>query len=84
MDGYRSAVPPRVVHIAALLANICPTGVPVGVAVAVFVADGVVVGVLVGVLVWPPLTVRLPLVVNAGGSPSFHAKPGWNIWPGSV
>lgn len=55
----------------------------VAVAVGVFDAVGVNVGVKVGVPV-PPLTVMLPFVVNAGGSPSFHINPGWNPLPGSV
>ena len=56
----------------------------VGVAVAVAVAVGVFVGVAVGVPVPPPLTVRLPFVVDDIGTPSLNTKPGWKLLPGSV
>ena len=52
-------------------------GDAVGVAVFVAVSVGVPLG-------GPPVTVTLPFVVDAGGSPSFHWKPGWNVWLGSV
>ena len=64
--------------------------VPVGVGVGVLVRVGVFVAVFVAVKVGvpdgdaPPLTVKIPFAVNAGGSPSFHVNPEWGIWPGSV
>src|SRR5690349_11190517 len=54
-------------------------GVPVGEAVGVAVNVGVALGLPV-----PPETVRLPFVVNAGGSPSLNWNPGWKMLPGSV
>ena len=58
-----------------------PVGVAVGVNVGVIVVTAVPVGVSVAVA---PLTVTLPFVVNAGGTPSLKEKPGWNPMVGSV
>lgn len=80
-------VPVAVADAVAVIVNVGVTlgavvGVLVGVAVLVAVFVAVKVGEPLGVE--PPLTVTLPFVVNAGGSPSFHANPGWNPIPGSV